>query len=97
MIRKTVVFEENLHHTCLTFGLKHSFEKMPFLNRKTLNIKGNNRLIDNIVSLPPMMRKIEKSLIKEKIAILLRFLISKTNLVLSLTKSFAIKKKFLLF
>lgn len=35
MIRKTVVFEENLHHTCLTFGLKRSFEKMPFLNRKT--------------------------------------------------------------
>ena len=39
---------------------------MPFLNRKTLNIKGNNRLIDNIVSLPPMMRKIEKSLNKRK-------------------------------
>lgn len=66
MIRKTVVFEENIHHTCLTFGLKRSFEKMPFLNRKTLNIKGCNRLIDNIVSLPPMMRKIEKSLDKRK-------------------------------
>ena len=66
MIRKTVVFEENIHHTCLTFGLKRSFEKMPFLNRKTLNIKGSNRLIDNIVSLPPMMRKIDKSLDKRK-------------------------------
>ena len=66
MIRKTVIFEENIHHTCLIFGLKRSFEKMPFLNRKILNIKGNNRLIDNIVSLPPMMRKIEKSFDKRK-------------------------------
>ena len=34
MITTTVIFEEPLHHVCLMHGLKHTFGRMPFLNKK---------------------------------------------------------------
>ena len=55
MITRTVIFEEPLHHVCLMHGLKHSFGRMPFLNKKVLEVRGKRIVIDNPVAPPPMM------------------------------------------
>ena len=55
MITTTVIFEEPLHHVCLMHGLKHSFGRMPFLNKKVLEVRGKRIVIDNPVAPPPMM------------------------------------------
>lgn len=57
----TVVFEDALHHVCLMYGVKRAFEKMPFLNRKILEVGGKIVTMDNIVAPPPMMRNPEKA------------------------------------
>ena len=36
----TVIFDESLHHICLMYGLKQTFARMPFLNKKVLEIRG---------------------------------------------------------
>ena len=51
----TVIFEEPLHHVCLMYGLKQTFGRMPFLNKRVLEIRGKHVTIDNIVAPPPMM------------------------------------------
>ena len=51
----TVIFEEPLHHVCLMYGLKQTFERMPFLNKKVLEVKGKRVALDNPTALPPMM------------------------------------------
>ena len=51
----TVIFEEPLHHICLMHGLKQTFGKMPFLNKKVLEIRGKRVVIDNPIAPPPMM------------------------------------------
>ena len=51
----TVIFEESLHHVCLMYGLKQTFGRMPFLNKKVMEIRGRVMTIDNIVAPPPMM------------------------------------------
>lgn len=56
----TAVFNEPIHHVCLMYGLRQTFEKMPFLNMKVLNIRGRDITMDNIVAPPPMMRDPEK-------------------------------------
>ena len=56
MIRfMTVVFNEPLHHVCLMNGLKQTYGRMPFLNKKVLEVRGKVITMDNIVAPPPMM------------------------------------------
>lgn len=50
-----ITFDAPLHHTCLMYGLKRTFEKMPFLNKRVLYVSGKIMLTDNIVAPPPMM------------------------------------------
>ena len=51
----TVIFEESLHHVCLMHGLKQTFGRMPFLNKRVLEVRGKRMVIDNPVAPPPMM------------------------------------------
>ena len=50
----TVIFEESLHHVCLMHGLKQTFGRMPFLNKRVLEVRGKRMVIDNPVAPPPM-------------------------------------------
>ena len=52
----TVIFEEPLHHVCLMSGLKQTYGRMPFLNKRVLEVRGKVMTIDNIVPPPPMMK-----------------------------------------
>ena len=52
----TVIFEESLHHVCLMYGLKQTFGRMPFLNKKVLEVRGKHVVIDNPTAPPPMMK-----------------------------------------
>ena len=51
----TVIFEEPLHHVCLMYGLKQTFGRMPFLNKRVLEVRGKRVVIDNQIATPPMM------------------------------------------
>ena len=51
----TVIFEEPLHHVCLMSGLRQTYGKMPFLNKRVLEVGGKVVTIDNVVAPPPMM------------------------------------------
>ena len=53
----TVVFDEPLHHVCLMSGLKQTYARMPFLNKRLLEVRGKVMTIDNIVPPPPLMMK----------------------------------------
>jgi hypothetical protein len=50
-----VIFDESLHHICLMYGLKQTFARMPFLNKKVLEIRGRVHIMDNPVPPPPMI------------------------------------------
>ena len=52
----TVIFEEPLHHVCLMHGLKQTYDRMPFLNKRLLEVRGKVMTIDNIAPPPPMMK-----------------------------------------
>ena len=52
----TVIFEESLHHVCLMHGLKQTYGRMPFLNKRVLEIRGKYVVIDNPTAPPPMMK-----------------------------------------
>ena len=52
----TVIFEESLHHVCLMHGLKQTYGRMPFLNKRVLEVRGKVMTIDNIAPPPPMMK-----------------------------------------
>ena len=52
----TVIFEEPLHHVCLMYGLKQTFGRMPFLNKRVLDVRGKRVLLDNPVAPPPMLK-----------------------------------------
>ena len=51
----TVIFEEALHHVCLMYGLKQTYGRMPFLNKRVLEMRGKRVVIDNPTAPPPMM------------------------------------------
>ena len=51
----TVVFDEPLHHICLMHGLKQTYARMPFLNKKVFEVRGKIVTIDNVIAPPPMM------------------------------------------
>ena len=55
MKTETVIFEEPLHHVCLLSGLKQTYDRMPYLNKRVLEVRGKVMTIDNIVPPPPMM------------------------------------------
>ena len=50
-----MIFEERLHHVCLMHGLKQTYDRMPFLNKRVLEVRGKVMTIDNIVPPPPML------------------------------------------
>ena len=50
-------FAEPLHHICLTYGLKQSFDAMPHLNRREIRLRGKSTYIENIVAPPPLMSR----------------------------------------
>ena len=52
----TVILEEPLHHVCLMHGLKQTYDRMPFLNKKVLEVQGKIVTIDNVIAPPPMMK-----------------------------------------
>ena len=52
----TVIFEEPLHHICLMHGLKQTYGRMPFLNKRVLEVRGKRVVIDNPTAPPPMMQ-----------------------------------------
>ena len=52
----TVIFDEPLHHVCLMHGLKQTYDRMPFLNKRLLEVRGKVMTIDNIAPPPPMMK-----------------------------------------
>ena len=52
----TVIFEEPLHHVCLMHGLKQTYGRMPFLNKKVFEVQGKIVTIDNVIAPPPMMK-----------------------------------------
>ena len=51
----TVIFDETLHHVCLMHGLRQTYDRMPFLNKRVLEVRGKSIVIDNPVAPPPMM------------------------------------------
>ena len=51
----TVIHEEPLHHVCLMYGLKQTFGRMPFLNKRVLEVRGKRVLLENPVAPPPML------------------------------------------
>ncbi len=51
----TVIFEEPLHHVCLMHGLKQTYDRMPFLNKRVLEVRGKVVTTDNVIAPPPMM------------------------------------------
>ena len=53
----TVIFDEPLHHVCLMHGLKQTYGRMPFLNKRVLEVRGKVMTIDNIAPSPPIMKK----------------------------------------
>ena len=52
---RVIIFDEPIHHTCLMYGLKETFNKLPHLNKRVLNVKGEIVLADKYVAPPPMM------------------------------------------
>mgnify|MGYP003309963698 FL=1 len=56
----TVVFDEPLHHVCLMHGLKQTYGRMPFLNKKVLEVQGKIVTIDNVIAPPPMMKNLDR-------------------------------------
>ena len=50
-----ILFAELLHHTCLMYGLKQTYGRMPFLNKRVLEVRGKSVVIDNPVAPPPML------------------------------------------
>ena len=55
MKTETVIFEEPLHHVCLMHGLKQTYGRMPFLNKRVLEVRGKHVVIDNPIAPPPML------------------------------------------
>ena len=62
----TVIFEEPLHHVCLMHGLKQTYDRMPFLNKKVLEVQGKIVTIDNVIAPPPMMKNPDRRTIMRR-------------------------------
>ena len=62
----TVIFDEPLHHVCLMHGLKQTYGRMPFLNKKVLEVQGKIVTIDNVIAPPPMMKNPDRRTSKRR-------------------------------
>lgn len=51
-----VIFNEPLHHVCLMYGLRQTYGRMPFMNKKVIEVGGKTILMDNIATPPPTMK-----------------------------------------
>lgn len=56
MVQITVTFSAPLHHTCLMYSLKQTFNAMPHLNKRVIKVAGKGIVKDNFVTPPPMLR-----------------------------------------
>ena len=61
-----VLFDEPLHHICLMCGLKQTYGRMPFLNKKVLEVGGKTVTIDNVVAPPPTMKNPDRRTSKRR-------------------------------
>ena len=50
-----ILFTELLHHTCLMYGLKQTFEAMPHLNKRVVEVGDRCIIIDNAIAPPPTL------------------------------------------
>ncbi|MBO7282828.1 MAG: hypothetical protein J6U73_05465 [Alistipes sp.] len=48
-----ILFSEIPHHTSLLYGLKQTFEAMPHLNKRVVEVGGKSILMNNIITPPP--------------------------------------------
>lgn len=48
-----ILFSELPHHTCLMYGLRQTFEAMPHLNKRVVEVGGKSILMNNIIAPPP--------------------------------------------
>lgn len=56
-----VIFNEPLHHVCLMYGLRQTYGRMPFMNRKVIEVGGKTILMDNIATPPPTMKNPDRA------------------------------------
>lgn len=50
-----ILFSELPHHTCLMYGLKQTFEAMPHLNKRVIEVGGKSIIMDNAIVPPPTL------------------------------------------
>lgn len=48
-----ILFSELPHHTCLMYGLKQTFEALPHLNKRVVEVGDRSVLMSNIITPPP--------------------------------------------
>lgn len=48
-----ILFSEIPHHTSLLYGLKQTFEAMPHLNKRVVEVGGKSIMMNNIITPPP--------------------------------------------
>ena len=56
-----VIFNEPLHHVCLMYGLRQTYGRMPFMNKKVIEVGGKTILMDNIATPPPTMKNPDRA------------------------------------
>lgn len=50
-----ILFSELPHHTCLMYGLKQTFEALPHLNKRVVEVDGKSIIMDNAIAPPPTL------------------------------------------
>ena len=50
-----ILFSELPHHTCLMYGLKQTFEALPHLNKRVVEVGGKSIIMDNAIAPPPTL------------------------------------------
>lgn len=50
-----ILFSELPHHTCLMYGLKQTFETLPHLNKRVVEVGGKSIIMDNAIAPPPTL------------------------------------------
>lgn len=50
-----ILFSELPHHTCLMYGLRQTFEALPHLNKRVVEVGDRSILMDNAIAPPPTL------------------------------------------
>lgn len=50
-----ILFSELPHHTCLMYGLRQTFEALPHLNKRVVEVGDRSILMDNTIAPPPAL------------------------------------------